>query len=384
MTAIPSRPVIVQVVRNFGVGEGVGGVAENLERHFVKAGYVCERITLRSTGIKRRRSRSRLVDKAFQLRDVIWFSTVGTLAVKWRQRKDDCIVITHNDPVAGDIFVNHGLLKKVMRDRHPGALAFPHNPMHWFTLWRDERRYGKRCPHRVVVSLTPSDDALLTTLYPRLAKPREVIINGIDLIRYEVPSEGRRASARRALDLLPQDHAVLFIGHEFERKGLWPTIEALALLPPRFKLLVVGGSEALIDQAEQRAAKAGVSDRIRFLGTQADPRPFLEAADSLVLATAYEAAPLVMLEALASGVPVVATATGLALELLNDLRPNGVVVEGIAAAISVGVQLMDENLQMDRSGVNLACRQSVESLSWESVTAKYIDLIDSLTADPYR
>lgn len=383
MNVQPSgRVTIVQAVRNFGVGEGVGGVVENLESQFLSRGYPCERITLTSTGLTRRRSSNLVLDKLFQMRDVLWFSFAGAWAIKRRKRAGHCIVLTHGDPIAGDVFVNHGLLKKVMRDRHPGRFSLPRNPMHWFTLLRDEYRYGRRGPHRLVVSLTTLDDYFLGDLYPDIRTPRTVITNGIDLQRYSIPGMEERRVERARMGFSDDDFVAIFIGHEYDRKGLWPTIEALALLDNIHKLLVVGGSESAVASGRDFARVLGLADRVKFVGRQPDPKPFLTAADCLVLATAYEAAPLVMLEALASGLPIVATATGLATDLIAGPTTNGVVVGRDPESIGDGLRTVASSLSdADRDYVARSCRASVEHLAWELVADRYLKCIEGLARE---
>ena len=74
---------------------------------------------------------------------------------------------------------------------------------------------------------------------------------------------------------------------------------------PQVHLLVVGGTAEMIDGARASAARLGVTDRVTFAGLLPDAVPALWAADVLVLPSAYEANALVVLEALACGIPVV-------------------------------------------------------------------------------
>ncbi len=77
---------------------------------------------------------------------------------------------------------------------------------------------------------------------------------------------------------------------------------------------------------------------MHFAGAQRDPVPFLWAADLLVLPSAYEANALVVLEALACGLPVVSTRVGFAPDILVD-GENGFIVE--RDATSVGTRLAE-------------------------------------------
>jgi glycosyltransferase involved in cell wall biosynthesis len=113
-------------------------------------------------------------------------------------------------------------------------------------------------------------------------------------------------------------HRLVVVSRLVERKGVGTTISALADIPGA-ELLVAGGgdADALTDDPEARrlidlAASAGVSDRVRFLGRLDRRRVagLLRSADVVVCVPWYEPFGLVALEAMACGVPVVASAVG--------------------------------------------------------------------------
>ena len=165
----------------------------------------------------------------------------------------------------------------------------------------------------------------------------------------------------------------LFIGHEFERKGLPIAMSALRAAPDVL-LLVVGGSADMIRRAQAQAGSAGVSERVHFAGTQRDPVPFLWAADLLVLPSAYEANALVVLEALACGLPVVSTRVGFAPDILVD-GENGFIVE--RDATSVGTRLAELASQPLEEWRGRA-RRTAEQYAWPRVARRYLDLVESL------
>jgi glycosyltransferase involved in cell wall biosynthesis len=97
---------------------------------------------------------------------------------------------------------------------------------------------------------------------------------------------------------LNEEHFVLlFVGHEYARKGLGLALAALSSLDDRYVLLVLGGSEEMAN-AERRSLAPAQRSRVTFLGRRNDVERYYHAADALVLPSAYETGPLVLLEAL--------------------------------------------------------------------------------------
>ena len=218
-----------------------------------------------------------------------------------------------------------------MRARGHATLRMARNPLHLFTLARDTVRFGTRT-HRVVVNLTVEEDDLLRATYPKVAPATVVIGNGVDTRRLRPPSDAERSAARGTYGFGPDDVVVLFVGHEFDRKGLPVLVDAVAQAPDRVRLLVAGGTQDLVDGARDHARTAGCVDRVHFAGRLADPTPAFHAADVFALPSAYESFGLVVLEALAFGLPVVVTDVGVVPEVVDD-GVNGFVVTADAREI---------------------------------------------------
>jgi glycosyltransferase involved in cell wall biosynthesis len=143
------------------------------------------------------------------------------------------------------------------------------------------------------------------------ADPRRVSIVpcGVDLDRFR--PDGPRFERRRR-------HLVVTVGRLVPRKGIGNVVSALAHLPD-CELLVAGGpcadrldGDPEVARFRQLAASAGVQDRVRFLGGRSpdDVAALLRSADVVACVPWYEPFGMVALEAMASGVPVVASAVG--------------------------------------------------------------------------
>ncbi|HAM00784.1 MAG TPA: hypothetical protein DCQ30_00925 [Acidimicrobiaceae bacterium] len=142
----------------------------------------------------------------------------------------------------------------------------------------------------------------------------ELIPIGVDTEDFPVsPSERRNWSWR-----------ILYVGRVVPQKGVLTLVRALALLPPAARLEIVGHAhESQRVEVEQLAADLGVADRIHFdvASSRQDLRRRYRSTDVLVFPSEWpEPFGLVPLEAMACGVPVVATGTGGSGEFLADGR----------------------------------------------------------------
>jgi UDP-glucose:(heptosyl)LPS alpha-1,3-glucosyltransferase len=372
---------IVQIVPFVGPGSGVAGVAWNLERELRALGVEVENFTFASAahGLREIRARGWRTARIAQAQRMIWFSLVGTRRAKqFLARRRDAVSICHNNAMVGDVYVNHGVLLAAMRARGNSVLRFLRDPTHIFTHLRDLIRYRSGI-HRYVVVLSDDEIGVLTHTYGRVRPPITVIPNGVDLERFRPPSDVERREARRRFQLDDEDRVAAFVGHEFDRKGLPIVLEAMASAPTVL-LMVVGGNVRLIGQAKAAAAALGVADRVLFVGQQGDVRSFLAAADMFVLPSHYESSGLVFLEALATGLPVVATRVGVAADLVRD-GENGFLTEWDAREIADRLeQLAAEDLGQWR----VRARASVAGWGWADVARRYLELAERVIAERDR
>jgi glycosyltransferase involved in cell wall biosynthesis len=172
-------------------------------------------------------------------------------------------------------------------------------------------------------------------------------------------------------------HRLVSVGRLVPRKGLDTVLRALAVLPDT-ELLVAGGRPAgkLAADPEARrlrqlAARLGVADRVQLLG--AVPRtelpPLLRSADAVVCAPWYEPFGIVPLEAMACGVPVVATAVGGLADTVVD-GATGVLVPPKRPDLLAGAirQLLAEPFWRDAYGTAGADRAR-SRYSWDRIAA---------------
>ena len=130
----------------------------------------------------------------------------------------------------------------------------------------------------------------------------------------------RRMDWRTAWNLNPEDNVGLFCGMNYRLKGLEPLLHAVKLMPesPKFRLVVVGSPKTA--SFERLAKKLGITDRVRFVGYQADMRNSYFAADFFIHPTFYDPCSHVITEAMACGLPVITSKYNGASELMTP--PN--------------------------------------------------------------
>lgn len=154
-----------------------------------------------------------------------------------------------------------------------------------------------------------------------------VIYNGVDIQNFSPELKCHRESIRRQFSIPQEATLFLFVGSGFERKGVNQALVAMAQLPST-SCLMVAGKDKRLEKFMRQAKALGIADRVYFLGAQQDIRPFYGAADALVLPTLYDPFPNVVLEAMASGLPVITSTQCGAAELIAQ-GGNGYVCDAL-------------------------------------------------------
>ncbi len=185
------------------------------------------------------------------------------------------------------------------------------NPKYWVYRAIEERQYSPKRQTRVVAVSNLVKKHLQD--YHHLASQQiRVVPNAIDLKRMMISQPGAaRCAFRNRLGLEPSDLVGLFVGHNFALKGLKPLLLALGARRKAdhagrpIHLIVSGGGEA--GPYRRLANQLGLRDTTHFLGFYPDIRACYWSSDFFVQPTYYDPCSLVVLEALACGLPVITT-----------------------------------------------------------------------------
>jgi glycosyltransferase involved in cell wall biosynthesis len=229
---------------------------------------------------------------------------------------------------------------------------------------------------RAFAAVSAGVGAEVSEHYP--GTPVYVTPNGVDRKRFR-PDPQSREQVRRTSGI-GDEPVALFVGGDWDRKGLTIAMHALAHVRergPDLRLWVVGSGDR--ERFSALAGELGVASAVSFLGPRNDVERVLAAVDIFVLPSAYEAHPLVGLEAAACALPIVATRVHGIADLLAE-GDAGILVE--RDADSVGDALLslanDPELRL-RLGRGALARSA--SYSWQASTAAVVDLYRSLLTE---
>jgi len=207
-----------------------------------------------------------------------------------------------------------------------------------------------------------------------------LVPNGVDLDAFPLGDTGLdRSDARRRLGLPATGALVLVVGHLIERKDPLLALDVAARSGDELSFAFLGRGP-LLEACRRRAAESGLSDRVRFPGEVLPEAlsSWYRAADLLLLTSRREGRPNVVLEALASGRPVLATESGGTGELLGPWRERSLARTRDPEELS---RMLRALLADPPAPASL--RASVEPLSWgASLEALERCLERATTRDP--
>jgi glycosyltransferase involved in cell wall biosynthesis len=271
---------------------------------------------------------------------------------------------------------------------HVNAVHFVHSswlrsPVHPWRLQRDFRGayqllyttlnayWEKIAFHQAKMVVAVSEKVKQELIDLGIPKERiRVILNGVDLREFS-PGYNERAQ----FNLPNEVPLALFVGDiRTPRKNLDTVLRALVRLP-ELHLSIVGATEK--SPYPQLARELDLADRVHFLGYRRDVSEIMKAVDFFVFPSRYEACTLVLLEAMATGLPVVTAATAGGAEIVTP--DCGVVLhdsEDIEALVEALYKLAEDRQLRTRMGQY--GREIAEMHSWVNMAQSYIGLFDEL------
>lgn len=201
----------------------------------------------------------------------------------------------------------------------------------------------------------------------------KVVVNGLPVEQFR-PDVNSRAQIRRQLGIR-EEFVWLAVGRFEPPKDYANLINAIAQVRSNPSLLLIAGDGPLRPDIEKLASDLKVSDRIRFLGIRKDISALMGAADGYVMSSAWEGLPMALLEAAASGLPIVATNVGGNAEVVRDGVSGYLVPPSDPQMLALTLKKMELMSPLVRTSMGLAGRDfvaahySISSVldEWESI-----------------
>jgi glycosyltransferase involved in cell wall biosynthesis len=374
---------ILQVTRELGLGGGTECVAFELHRAWLAMGIDARVVTSNATepeaqeGVSLAASWLKVWTGA-RLRHLVALVAVPvfTILASWHVLKNrgSKVVVSHGDSLVGDVCVIHAVNRACLAaKRETGYYGWLLNPTNLWIAWRDRwmLRGGR---YRKLVAISERVRKELKEYYDVPDDSIVTIPNGINLSRFNPENGKSRIAIRQSFGVDDDVPLLLFVGSRYRIKGLKFAIQALAKMKTKAVLLVVG--DDAMKTYRHLADELGVGERVIFAGARKDLPEIYPAADAFVLPTLYETFALVCLEAMASGLPVLASPVGGIEDYLRD-GENGIHIPHDPAVIARKVDefLADKELQ---SRLRAAGLETVQEYEWEKIAAQYLNLFEEL------
>jgi glycosyltransferase involved in cell wall biosynthesis len=211
------------------------------------------------------------------------------------------------------------------------------------------------------------------------ARKIRLVVNGVDCQRFR-PDPALRAAVRADLQL-GGEFVWLSVARLDPVKDHNTLLRAFALVAKAQTgsvLLVVGGG-GLLKELETLADELGVGAQVRFLGSRRDVAELWNAADAGVLTLRFEALPLTLLEAGASGLPVVATNVGGCSMVVAEGQTGLLAPVGDCRALAEAMLRIERMGELDRLCMGTAARERVLThYSFESVVEQWEEIYRSM------
>lgn len=232
------------------------------------------------------------------------------------------------------------------------------SPKHIVARRIEKQQYSN--PETVFVAISEMVRGHMKEFYDVSDSKIELVYNGIDTSRFSPVSDEERAAAKLKLGL-PTDKVIFsVVAHNFKLKGIREVIESAVLVKKEtvdFLIVVAGyGKQKAF---KQQAENAGVAANIKFLGAVKTPEDVYKASDVYLQPTWYDPCSLVVLEAMAAGLPVITSKFNGAGEFIDNGKDGFIISQPDAGKelSSAMLQLLNKELRVTQG--NLA-RQKIE------------------------
>ncbi|MDX2033863.1 MAG: glycosyltransferase family 4 protein [Blastocatellia bacterium] len=216
-----------------------------------------------------------------------------------------------------------------------------------------------------------------------------VVHNGIELRRFVRDVESGQ-KIRRDLGIAKETFVVGIVGQIHPRKGQLALIEAFAAAELNASALMIVGAPLFADDApyldklKRRTDELGIADRVHFTGSREDVSAVMQSLDLLVLNSRRESFGLVILEAMACGVPVAAAAVDGVVEIIQHDKTGWLIPPNDKASLVKTLRAFRFNRELRRRLAKTACRLNMPKFTVENYLNGVKDYYRSVNPLPTR
>ena len=211
----------------------------------------------------------------------------------------------------------------------------------------------------------------------------EMIPNGIDTHQFVPPGKAQRQAARARLGLPEKCFIIGGMGRLVAQKNFSLFLQVASLITQRHPgvLFVIAGTGRLERELRQEADVLGLAEAVLFLGHVADRAGFYHAMDVLLMPSDFEGTPMTLLEAMASALPVVASAVDGIAEVCTDHEDALLVPHGHQAAFVEALELLIEDAELQSDLGRSARRRIQEHYEIRGLVRRIEEVYDAVIAE---
>ncbi len=320
-----------------------------------------------------------LVRNVRPLKDLI---ALGKLRKLMKEGKYD-VVHTHTTKagILGRLAANQAKVPHVIHSPHGHIFHGYFNPV-LIKLYVMLETMAARWTQKTI-TLTEKEKKEYLALGIGVPGEYECIYNGIDVDKYCDPDLSVKAERRR-LNISTTATVLLTVGRLVHVKGHRHLLEAVASMGHEesadVHCLIIGDGD-LREELESQAHELGISEKISFLGHQNNITPFLMISDLFVLPSLNEGFGLVVIEAMASGLPIIATNVGGVPEIVKDGETGILVSPGESSALKNGILTLLKDREILRQIGNQNRERVQREFSLKQMNDKVEKLYDEVLAE---
>lgn len=197
----------------------------------------------------------------------------------------------------------------------------------WVRAWIESAPF-RLDPRPIIVAISQMIKNDMESFFRVKGEEINVVYNGVDISRYNQNlHQNLRGPLRRQLGISEDEVVFLFISYDLKKKGIEPLVGAASQLKKmgntKFKVMVIGGLPYRDLSRQIRALN--IEDKILFTGPVRSTEEYYANSDVFVLPTYYDACSLVVIEAMASGLPSITTTANGAAGIITNGRDGYVI-----------------------------------------------------------